>query len=101
MIYDKPYEAQRRIVGYVPQRGSVGLGLSDRCPRCRYDGNCCYGALGWIQRPGKKERQLAMQALEKVGMEAYTTRQISQLSGGQQQRVFLARGTSFRTRQSI
>jgi manganese/zinc/iron transport system ATP- binding protein len=32
-----------------------------------------------------------MHALEKVGLEAYTTRQISQLSGGQQQRVFLAR----------
>ena len=35
--------------------------------------------------------ELAMHALEKVGMDAYTNRQISQLSGGQQQRVFLAR----------
>jgi manganese/zinc/iron transport system ATP- binding protein len=50
-----------------------------------------YGALGWVRRPGKRERELAMHALEKVGLEAYTTRQISQLSGGQQQRVFLAR----------
>ena len=50
-----------------------------------------YGALGWIKRPGKKDRELAIHALEKVGMEEYTTRQISQLSGGQQQRVFLAR----------
>jgi len=32
-----------------------------------------------------------MDALRKVGMAAYTQRQISQLSGGQQQRVFLAR----------
>jgi manganese/zinc/iron transport system ATP- binding protein len=50
-----------------------------------------YGALGWIKRPGKKDRELAIHALEKVGMEKYNTRQISQLSGGQQQRVFLAR----------
>ena len=50
-----------------------------------------YGALGWIRRPGKQERELAMNALEKVGMERYATRQINQLSGGQQQRVFLAR----------
>jgi manganese/zinc/iron transport system ATP- binding protein len=50
-----------------------------------------YGALGWVRRSGRRERDLAMQALEKVGMEAYATRQISQLSGGQQQRVFLAR----------
>ena len=89
LIYDKPYEAQRRIVGYVPQRGSVDWDFPTDVLDVVMMG--CYGALGWIQRPGKKERQLAMQALEKVGMEAYTTRQISQLSGGQQQRVFLAR----------
>ncbi len=50
-----------------------------------------YGALGWIRRPRSKERTLALEALEKVGMEAFAARQISQLSGGQQQRVFLAR----------
>jgi manganese/zinc/iron transport system ATP- binding protein len=32
-----------------------------------------------------------MDCLKKVGMEAYSNRQISQLSGGQQQRTFLAR----------
>jgi manganese/zinc/iron transport system ATP- binding protein len=32
-----------------------------------------------------------MRALEMVGMEPFSERQISQLSGGQQQRVFLAR----------
>jgi manganese/zinc/iron transport system ATP- binding protein len=39
----------------------------------------------------RKHRQLAMDALERVGMADYARRQISQLSGGQQQRVFLAR----------
>lgn len=89
LIYDKPYDAQRRIVGYVPQRGSVDWDFPTNVLDVVMMGR--YGALGWIRRPGKKERELAMQALEKVGMEAYTTRQISQLSGGQQQRVFLAR----------
>ncbi len=89
LIYDKPYEAQRRIVGYVPQRGSVDWDFPTNVLDVVMMGR--YGALGWIRRPQKKERELAMQALEKVGMEAYTTRQISQLSGGQQQRVFLAR----------
>ncbi len=89
LIYDKPYEAQRRIVGYVPQRGSVDWDFPTSVLDVVMMGR--YGTLGWIRRPGKKERELAMQALEKVGMEAYTTRQISQLSGGQQQRVFLAR----------
>lgn len=89
LIYDKPYDSQRRIVGYVPQRGSVDWDFPTNVLDVVMMGR--YGALGWVRRPGKKERELAMQALEKVGMEAYTTRQISQLSGGQQQRVFLAR----------
>ncbi len=89
LIYDKPYDAQRRIVGYVPQRGSVDWDFPTNVLDVVMMGR--YGALGWVRRPGKKERELAMHALEKVSMEGYTTRQISQLSGGQQQRVFLAR----------
>ena len=50
-----------------------------------------YGDLGWIKRPGKKEKSRAQTALKNVGMETFADRQISQLSGGQQQRVFLAR----------
>ena len=48
-------------------------------------------ASGWIRRPGRKEHDDALEALDKVGMRDYADRQISQLSGGQQQRVFLAR----------
>ena len=50
-----------------------------------------YGRLGWIKRPGAADRQAAMEALEKVGLQQFAHRQISRLSGGQQQRVFLAR----------
>lgn len=89
LIYDKPYEAQRRIVGYVPQRGTVDWDFPTNVLDVVMMGR--YGALGWIKRPRKQEREQAMSALEKVGMEGYATRQISQLSGGQQQRVFLAR----------
>lgn len=89
LIYNKPYEEQRKIVGYVPQRGSVDWDFPTNVLDVVMMGR--YGALGWIKRPRKHDRELALQALEKVGMEAYTTRQISQLSGGQQQRVFLAR----------
>jgi manganese/zinc/iron transport system ATP- binding protein len=89
LIYNKPYAVQRGIVGYVPQRGSVDWDFPTNVLDVVMMGR--YGALGWIKRPGKKDRELARHALEKVGMEEYTTRQISQLSGGQQQRVFLAR----------
>jgi manganese/zinc/iron transport system ATP- binding protein len=50
-----------------------------------------YGRIGWLRRPGRAHRDLAMQALSQVGIDHLAHRQISQLSGGQQQRVFLAR----------
>lgn len=89
LIYNKPYTAQRKIVGYVPQRGTVDWDFPTNVLDVVMMGR--YGALGWIRRPRIQDRELAMHALEKVGMETYTNRQISQLSGGQQQRVFLAR----------
>ena len=88
-IHGKPYAQQRRLVGYVPQRGSVDWDFPTTVLDVVMMGR--YGALGWIKRPGKREREQALQALEKVGMTDFVDRQISQLSGGQQQRVFLAR----------
>ena len=100
LIYGEPYRAGRRLggvtrdkpsalVGYVPQRGSVDWDFPTNVLDVVMMGR--YGALGWIHRPGSRERDLAMEALGKVGMLEYAERQISQLSGGQQQRVFLAR----------
>ena len=88
-IFGRPYPEQRRLVAYVPQRGSVDWDFPttvlDVVTRGRY------GALGWLRRPGPADREAALAALRQVGMEEYARRQISQLSGGQQQRVFLAR----------
>jgi manganese/zinc/iron transport system ATP- binding protein len=89
LIYGKPYANQRQLVGYVPQRGSVDWDFPTNVLDVVMMGR--YGALGWIRRPGTSERELARQALEKVGMLDFAQRQINQLSGGQQQRVFLAR----------
>jgi manganese/zinc/iron transport system ATP- binding protein len=88
-IYGQPYKQQRRLVGYVPQRESVDWDFPTNALDVVMMGR--YGHLGLIRRPGAKERQLAMECLEKVGMADFAQRQISQLSGGQQQRVFLAR----------
>jgi manganese/zinc/iron transport system ATP- binding protein len=89
LIKGEAYEQQRQIVGYVPQRGSVDWDFPTNVLDVVMMGR--YRALGWIKRPGAAEREMAMEALEKVGMSDYAGRQISQLSGGQQQRVFLAR----------
>lgn len=83
------YEKRRREVAYVPQRGSVDWDFPTSALDVVMMG--LYGRLGWIRRPGRREREQAMNALEKVGMQDFAKRQIRQLSGGQQQRVFLAR----------
>jgi manganese/zinc/iron transport system ATP- binding protein len=89
LIYGRPYAQQRRLIGYVPQRGSVDWDFPTSVLDVVMMGR--YGALGWIRRPGRREHDAAVAALEKVGMADFAARQISQLSGGQQQRVFLAR----------
>lgn len=89
LIYGKPYHKQRKIVGYVPQRGSVDWDFPTNVLDVVTMGT--YGSLGWITKPKARERERAINALEKVSMVDYAKRQINQLSGGQQQRVFLAR----------
>jgi manganese/zinc/iron transport system ATP- binding protein len=89
LIYGRPYDEQRKLVGYVPQRGSVDWDFPTSVLDVVMMGR--YGNLGWLRRPGQKEKEMALEALEKVGMSKYAHRQISQLSGGQQQRTFLAR----------
>lgn len=88
-IFGKPLSEQRDKIGYVPQRTSVDWDFPTTVIDTVLMGQ--YGALGWFKRPGKKEKEKALKALEKVGMENFQDRQINQLSGGQQQRVFLAR----------
>ena len=89
LIHGRPYDEQRRLIAYVPQRGSVDWDFPTSVLDVVQMGR--YGALGWLRRVGRRERDLSMEALEKVGMADFAHRQISQLSGGQQQRVFLAR----------
>jgi manganese/zinc/iron transport system ATP- binding protein len=88
-IFGKPYKDQRKLVGYVPQRGSVDWDFPTNALDVVLMGR--YGQIGWFKRPSKKDYDIALNCLNKVGMMDYANRQISQLSGGQQQRVFLAR----------
>lgn len=88
-IYGKPYDKQRQLIGYVPQRESVDWDFPVTVQDVVLMGT--YGRLGWFHRPGRKERELAGKCLEQVGLTPLARRQIRQLSGGQQQRVFLAR----------
>ncbi len=88
-IFGKPFAEQRRRVAYVPQRGTVDWDFPTDALDVVMMGR--YGALGWFRRPGRREREIAIDKLRQVGMADFAGRQISELSGGQQQRVFLAR----------
>ena len=88
-VLGEPLARTRRAIAYVPQRGSVDWDFPTSVLDVVLMGT--YGRLGWIRRPGARERADAMSALEQVGMADFADRQIAQLSGGQQQRVFLAR----------
>jgi manganese/zinc/iron transport system ATP- binding protein len=88
-LFGEPLDAQRKRVGYMPQRGTVDWDFPVSVLDVVLMGT--YGRLGWLRRPGRAERQLALDCLSQVDMTNFASRQISQLSGGQQQRVFLAR----------
>jgi manganese/zinc/iron transport system ATP- binding protein len=89
LVGGRPYSPRTRAVAYVPQRGTVDWDFPTTGHDVVMMGT--YGKLGWFRRPGRAEREAALDALRRVGMAEFAGRQISQLSGGQQQRVFLAR----------
>ncbi|MGJ7456323.1 metal ABC transporter ATP-binding protein [Halomonas sp. MA07-2] len=88
-VFGRPYAQMTRHVAYVPQRNSVDWDFPARVIDVVVMG--LFRDLRWWQFGGREQRRRAMQALTRVGMEAFAERQIGQLSGGQQQRVFLAR----------
>jgi manganese/zinc/iron transport system ATP- binding protein len=88
-IFDKALPEGRSRISYVPQRESVDWNFPASVLDVVVMGT--YGKLGLFRRPGKKEIQIAQDALEQVGMTPFANRQIAELSGGQQQRVFIAR----------
>lgn len=85
----RPIEEVQQQVAYVEQKGNLDMDFPITVLQCVLLGT--YPKLGWIKRPGKKEKEIAVAALERVGMEGFGGRQISELSGGQFQRVLLAR----------
>jgi len=88
-ILGAPLDQVRGRVGYVPQRESVDWDFPVSVTDVVLMGT--YARLGWLRRPGRAERALAAECLDRVGLADVADRQIGRLSGGQQQRVFLAR----------
>lgn len=90
VLYEnKPLKQQLEKVAYVPQRSQIDWNY----PATVWD-VVMMGRVkktGWLRSFSAVSRQVAKDALERVGMKEYSDRPIGELSGGQQQRVFLAR----------
>jgi len=80
---------KRNIVAYVPQSEDVDWNFPVLVETVVMMGR--YGHMNFLRMPSRTDRYKVDEALERVGMSAYRTRQIGELSGGQKKRVFLAR----------
>ena len=80
-IFGQPYEKAVTRVGYVPQRESVDWDFPVTVMDVVLMGR--YGHAGFLRRVSKRDREIALECLKKVNMEAFTGRQIGNLSGGQ------------------
>jgi manganese/zinc/iron transport system ATP- binding protein len=89
LFFGQNYRQVRHRVAYVPQRTTVDWDFPVSALDVVAMG--LYRQVGWFRPVTRRYRQQALEALERVSMQDFAKRQISQLSGGQQQRVFLAR----------
>lgn len=78
----------QRVV-YLPQRSEIDWHFPMNVLELVMMGRYVY--LGWFARPGKKDREIALDALVQLGIADLKDKQINKLSGGQQQRVLIAR----------
>ena len=80
---------KRNIVAYVPQSEDVDWNFPVLVEDVVMMGR--YGHMNFLRMASRADRYKVDEALERVGMSAYRSRQIGELSGGQKKRVFLAR----------
>jgi manganese/zinc/iron transport system ATP- binding protein len=79
----------RRDVAYVPQRDEVDWDFPITVREAVEMGR--YPHVGWFRRLSAADRALADDAIDRLGLGPFASRQVGELSGGQRQRVFLAR----------
>ena len=88
-IFGDQSRGMRGKVAYVPQREQVNWRFPLTAQEVVTLGR--NRRLGWLRRPGRRDRDIVRASLERVEMWDRRDSLISELSGGQRQRVFVAR----------
>lgn len=88
--------AGRRSVAYVPQADILDPEFPVSAHEVVLMGRT--RAIGWLRRPGRQDRRIATDALERVGLADRAGDRFGTLSGGQRQRVLLARAIAQESR---
>jgi len=88
-VHGNPVGACHHRAAYLPQRGEIDWGFPISVERLVLTGR--YVHLGWLRWPGHRDREVAREAIERLGLTSLAGQQIGKLSGGQQQRALLAR----------
>lgn len=79
----------RAEIGYVPQDFMVEPGEPYLALDVVMMGR--YGKIGVLNRPDKRDREKALEAMKLLGIDGLSQRSMGKLSGGQQQKVMIAR----------
>ena len=88
-FFGEPLPRVRSRLAYVPQTATVDWDFPTTVGDVVLMGT--YAQLGWLRRPGARQREAAAAAMERLGISDLAHRHINELSGGQQQRTFVAR----------
>ena len=88
-VFNGPIDEVRKKLAYVPQRDEVDWTFPATVMDVALMGRYPHKKI--LQRLNAADKEIALSALDELGIADLRGRQVGELSGGQQQRVFLAR----------